>query len=215
MYKLLVMEDDQVLLETLEEELTAHGYQVCAARHGDEALSYIFKNNYDLYIFDINVPFIDGLTILQELRDSVDFTPAILLTSKNTEQDKITGFKSGCDDYMTKPFSIVELKCRIDAILKRRNVENIIEQDGIKIDLKHNILEIYNKSVMVDKKALEILHLLLSHRNTVISYEEIIEHLYKNKIPSLTVIRVHISKINSLLDKKLIKNIRGIGYIYG
>ncbi len=214
MSRILILEDDLVLLETLQDELTDYGFSIDVAKHGEEALKLIYENSYDLYIFDINVPYVSGLILLEELRESSDTTPTILLTSKKNISDKIQGFESGCDDYITKPFSMVELKHRISAILKRTKIQDFIEHDNIQIDLKNNILKVGQKKLTVDKKIVQILHLFITNPNSIFSYDDIIDKLYKEKIPTLTVIRVHISKINSLFNKKIINNIRGVGYKY-
>ena len=159
-------------------------------------------------------PYIDGLTLLSELRTANDTTPAIFLTSKKEESDKIAGFQAGCDDYLVKPFSLYELKLRVKALLRRTTQEQLLHFDDISIDVEHNLLQIDGKNVVIDQKALEILALFIANPNAVITMEQIIEALYRDKVPSYTVIRVHISKINALFETKRIVNIRGVGYRY-
>lgn len=214
MNKILILEDDSVLLETLEDELRAANYKIDTAKHGEEVLDLTSNNKYDLYIFDINVPYINGIDLLKDLRESGDQTAAIFLTSRNEEVNRLNGFSVGCDDYIVKPFSLSELKLRIQAILRRTTYDLIVACDDIKIDLHNNMLEIENTPIIVDKKTLEVLHLFISNPNNVFSVNDIIEHLYNNKTPSYTVIRVHISKINRLFETKRIHNIRGLGYRY-
>ena len=214
MPKILLLEDDIVLLESLCDELMEEGYSVDCAKHGKELLDFTYENNYNLYLLDIHVPFIDGVTLLQELRDSGDTTPTIFLTSKNSQQDTINGFQAGCDDYLVKPFSLAELKLRIQALLKRTMQTPSLQYDDIFIDMHHYTLQIAGVDTPIDPKALEILHLFLSHPNTTLTTQEIIDKVYVDKVPSATVIRVHISKINTLFDTKRVKNIRGVGYRY-
>ena len=214
MLKILLLEDDLVLLETLSDELSLEGYSVDTAKHGKEFFDLSFKNSYHLYILDINVPFIDGLTLLQELRNAEDNTAAIFLTSNNTEQNKIDGFEIGCDDYLVKPFSLHELKLRVKALFRRIHQENFIHYDDILIDRKHYQLKIDDKEVVVDKKVIDILHLFISQPNTILTLDDIMESAYTEKVPTATVIRVHISKINALFEKKRIINVRGVGYRY-
>jgi len=214
MLKILLLEDDLVLLETLCDELYLAGYSVDTAKHGKEFFDLSFQNSYHLYILDINVPFIDGLTLLKELRNAGDKTPAIFLTSKNTEQDKIDGFEIGCDDYLVKPFSLHELKLRVKALLRRIYQEDFICYDDIIIDKKHYKVKIQDKEMSLDKKVIDILHLFISQPNTILTFNDIVESIYREKVPSATVVRVHISKINALFDKKRIINVRGIGYCY-
>ena len=214
MASILLLEDDLVLLESLADELEDEGYSVDRAKHGKELLDLTYNNSYDLYILDINVPYVDGLTLLRELRASNDTTPTIFLTSKNTESDKIAGFEAKCDDYLVKPFPLYELKLRIQALLRRTAKEKLLHYDDITIDIEHNILKIKDEVCLLDKKALEILGLFIAHPNTVFTMSQIIDEVYQDKIPSNTVVRVHISKINALFQKKRILNKRGIGYHY-
>lgn len=214
MASILLLEDDLVLLESLCDELEEEGYKVNKAKHGKELLDLTYKQHFDLYILDIHVPYIDGLTLLSELRAANDTTPAIFLTSKKEESDKIAGFQAGCDDYLVKPFSLYELKLRVKALLRRTTQEQLLHFDDISIDVAHNLLQIEGKNVVIDQKALEILALFIANPNAVITMEQIIEALYRDKVPSYTVIRVHISKINALFETKRIVNIRGVGYRY-
>ncbi|MBD3842632.1 MAG: response regulator transcription factor, partial [Campylobacterales bacterium] len=172
--KILILEDDPILLETLQDEFESIGYLVDIAKHGNEALEKTYNAKYDIYIFDIQVPYINGLSILDELRKSSDKTPTILLTSKNSDEDKIRGFQKGCDDYITKPFSLQELQYRIKAILNRTKKQSEpISIDNITVDLKKNIFQIDGNDIQIDKKTLEILHLFITNNNTLFSYEDI------------------------------------------
>ena len=214
MLSILLLEDDLVLLESLADELEDEGYNVDRAKHGKELLDLTYSKSYDLYILDINVPYVDGLTLLTELRASNDITPAIFLTSKNTESDMIAGFEAKCDDYLVKPFQLYELKLRIGALLRRTTKLKLLYYDEIAIDIERNILKIKDETCVLDKKALEILALFVAHPNTVFTMDQIIDEVYQDKIPSHTVVRVHISKINALFQKKRIINLRGVGYRY-
>lgn len=211
---ILLLEDDAVLLETLQDELCAQGYRVDTARHGKELLDRCFEHRYDLYLFDINVPYIDGLTLLKELRTSGDLTPAIFLTSRKHEAERIEGFEAGCDDYLSKPFSLQELKLRVAAILRRTGERHITALDDITIDPDTRTVTIGGESCMLDPKAMEILHLFIAHPGEILSISQIVDRLYDGKEPSRTVIRVHISKINALFPDKRIHNVRGLGYRY-
>jgi len=213
-HKILILEDDLVLLETLYDEFSLEHYNVDIAKNGQEVLDLTYKNKYDLYIFDINVPYIKGTSLLKALRDADDTTPAIFLTSMHEEENIIEGFNSGCDDYMVKPFSLQELKLRVKAILKRYGKNTNSTYKDVNLDVESNYLKIGDTEYIVDRKELQILALFIFNPQKVISYETIIQELYHDKIPSNTVIRVHISNINKLFRHKRIKNIRAVGYIY-
>jgi len=211
--RILILEDDTVLRETLVAEL-AERYEVESAGHGRDFLDHTFRNRYDLYLLDINVPYIDGLTLLDELRVSGDETPAIFLSSRGEELERMEGFRAGADDYLVKPFSLGELKLRIEAILRRTYAGNVLERDDIVLDLECNTLNIGGEPYHIERKELEILHLFLSRPGQILTVDQIAEAIYRDRIPSPTVIRVHLSKINALFSEKRIHNIRGVGYRY-
>jgi DNA-binding response OmpR family regulator len=211
---ILLLEDDIVLLETLSNELTEAGYRVSATRHGESALEMTAQQRFDLYLFDINVPYISGLELLGQLRESGDDTPSIFLTSRQEETDRIAGFENGCDDYLVKPFSMAELKMRISTLLRRVNGPEALVVDDLYIDRQQQRVRIDGRDIELDPHALAILHLFASQPNRIITIEEIIEKLYRDSEPSHTVIRVHISKINALFESRRIVNIRGVGYRY-
>lgn len=210
---ILILEDDTALRETLCLELSDR-YEVDSAADGRLFLEHTFRRRYDLYLLDINVPHIDGLTLLDELRVSGDDTPAIFLSSRGQEMERMEGFHAGCDDYLVKPFSIGELKLRIRALLRRSRPQGAIRKDDILLDLQRNLLEIGGEPRHIERKELEILHLFLSHPGQILSTGRIAEAVYRDRTPNATVIRVHLSKINALFDRKRIRNIRGVGYRY-
>ena len=211
--KILILEDDFVLLETLALEL-GERYRVDTAKHGKAFLDFTFSNHYDLYLMDINVPYIDGLTLLDELRVSGDDTPAIFLSSRTEVPERMEGFRAGCDDYLVKPFSMGELKLRIEAILHRSHRGTMLTCDDIVIDRAQNRVLIGGHDHTLEPKELAILTLFLSHPGEIITIERIIDEVYRGRTPSATVIRVHISNINALFARKRIHNVRGVGYRY-
>lgn len=210
---ILILEDDPVLLETLKLELEER-YRVETAGDGRCFLDHTFHHRYDLYLMDINVPEIDGLTLLEELRFSGDDTPAIFLSARREELERMEGFRAGCDDYLGKPFSIGELKLRIEALLRRSGRGSRLVCDEIEIDRERNRLIIDGQEHTLEPKELEILRLFLAHPGEVITIDRIVREIYGHREPSPTVIRVHISKINALFARKRIHNLRGVGYRY-
>ena len=119
MYKILVLEDDELFAETLEDFLEDEGFNVTVANDGEEVVSLCYDNKYDLYLLDINVPKLNGIELLKELRDAGDNTPSIYLTSYKDKQTLTDGFLSGCDDYLKKPVDLDELLLRVQSLLKR------------------------------------------------------------------------------------------------
>lgn len=211
--KILLLEDDSLLGETLIDLLEDDGYNVHHTSNGQIALNTIFENRFDLYLLDINVPLIDGITLLKELRDSNDNTPAIFLTSHKDKNMLSNGFLSGADDYITKPFDNDELLFRIKAILKRVQKESL---DFIGL-LSHNEKQkrIYydKKEIDLTPKEYELLLLLMKHKNSTVTKEMILDELWSiSDGGSGGAIRVYINRIKQLLPKIEIENKRGVGY---
>jgi len=216
LYKILVLEDDELFASTLEDFLTDENLIVDIANDGEKCLALNYEKNYDLYIFDINVPKINGLELLEQLRKSKDNTPTIFLTSykdKDTLQD---AFIKGCDDYLKKPVDLDELLLRIKALLKR----NKKQFDLVKLSNKIYFNPI-NKRVYEDEldlnlpiKVLELLELFIENRGEIVTKEMIISKLWAtNEEYSEGSIRVYINQIKKLFENKdVISNIKGVGY---
>ena len=211
MIKILFLEDDLLFAETLLDLLDE--YDVTHAPNGQTALNFSYDTKFDLYLFDINVPLIDGITLLQELRDAQDNTPAIFLTSHNSKDKLSDAFNSGGDDYISKPFDNDELLFRIKAILRRVN-KNIPECIGLLCHDDEHKTFFYNKNMLdLSKKEYQLLLLLILHKDSVVPKEMIIDELWNSsQTTSLGAIRVYINRLKQLLPDMLIENIRGIGY---
>ena len=215
MYKILVLEDDELFASTVEDFLSDEGFEVDIAFDGEECLELNFKKNYDLYIFDINVPKINGLELLEQLRTSGDNTPSIFLTSYKDKDTLQTAFLNGCDDYLKKPADLDELLLRIKALLKR----NKKQFDIIKLSntLTYNPL---NKRVYKNKidlnlpvKVLELMELFVENKGEIVTKEMIISKLWSTSQEySEGSIRVYINQLKKLFDKDTILNIKGVGY---
>jgi len=180
--------------------------------HPQNAIELSYDNIYDLYIFDVNLPYENGFELLKSLRDSGDTTPAIFITSRDDKESLQEGFLSGADDYMKKPIDLDELVLRVYAILKRELKDDTIKIDDYEIDCKSNLL--YHKGELVDisPKAISILILLISAKNRVVTIEEIEQNIWSSsKTFSSGTLRVYISQLNKHFSKH-ITNIRGVGY---
>ena len=215
MYKILVLEDDELFASTLEDFLSDEGFEVDIAFDGEECLELNYKKNYDLYIFDINVPKINGLELLEQLRTSGDDTPSIFLTSYKDKDTLQTAFLNGCDDYLKKPADLDELLLRIKALLKR----NKKQFDIIKLSntLTYNPLSkrIYENNIDLNLpiKVLELMELFVENRGEIVTKEMIIGKLWStNQEYSEGSIRVYINQIKKIFDKDTILNIKGVGY---
>ncbi len=211
--KILLLEDDLLFAETLSDLLEENGYVVRHAPNGQNILDITFEYKFDLYLLDINVPIIDGITVLKELRESQDFTPAIFLTSHTDKEILKKSFLHGGDDYISKPFDSDELLLRITALLRRTTQKKIQCIKLLCHDAVHKSF-FYNKQELeLSKKEYELLLLLMQHNNNTVPKELIIEELWSTaQSRSDGVIRVYINRLKQLLPQIEIQNIRGVGY---
>lgn len=213
MSRILLLEDDQLLAETLVDLLEDENYEVTHASNGQVALDITYENKFDLYLLDINVPLINGLTCLKELRESEDNTPAIFLTSHKDKEMLQNGFNCGGDDYIKKPFDNDELLLRIQALLKRNNTSNVTCIDLLCHDEVHKRILYDKKELELSKKEYQLLFLLMEHAGATVPKELILQELWaSSEQPSDGAIRVYVNRIKHLVPNITIENIRGIGY---
>jgi DNA-binding response OmpR family regulator len=215
LHKILVLEDDELFSSTLEDFLEDEGFEVDLAFDGEECLELNYSKNYDLYIFDINVPKINGLDLLKQLRSAGDETPVIYLTSYKDKDTLQEGFLNGCDDFLRKPVDLDELILRIKALLKRNKKqfepiklnESLVFEPNSKRVLKDGI------DVNLPIKVLELLELFLENKGQIVSKDMIISKLWSiEEDYSEGSIRVYINNIKKLISKDCIVNIKGVGY---
>ena len=215
MFNILLLEDDELFASTVEDFLTEEGFEVDIASDGEECLELNFKKNYDLYIFDINVPKINGLELLEQLRTSGDNTPSIFLTSYKDKDTLHNAFLSGCDDYLKKPADLDELLLRIKALLKRNKKQFDIIKLSKSITFNPSNKRVYENEIDLNLpiKVLELMELFVENRGEIVTKEMIITKLWATSEDySEGSIRVYINQIKKLFDKDSILNIKGIGY---
>ncbi len=213
--KILLLEDDSLFAQTLVDFLEESNFNVTTTKDGEEALSEAYDNHYDLYLFDINVPKLNGIEVLKTLRKNSIKVPTIVLTSYKDDITLSDCFKNGCDDFLRKPFKINELLLRINAILKRTSrVETIV-----KISQKHyynfNNRKIYcdEHEIQTPLKVIQLLELFIENNNKMLTTNEIIERLWSNSEEhSEGSLRLYITKLRQIVGKDKIKNIKKIGY---
>ena len=203
--KLLLLEDDNILCETLQLFLEKEGYNVDTAMSLEDAEELTFKNNYDLYLFDINLPQGDGLSLLKSLRDADDITPTIFITALTDMNSISKGFHLGAIDYIKKPFDPEELLIRIDA----KFTNNILQYKHLKYDPQSQILRMDGNIINLGNVEHKVVEKLLSQCGSIITKDELYDCLDH---ASDTALRVLISKIKQKL-KIEITNIRGKGYL--
>jgi DNA-binding response OmpR family regulator len=215
LYKILVLEDDELFASTVEDFLSDEGFEVDIASDGEECLELNFKKNYDLYLLDINVPKINGLDLLVQLRNSGDNTPSIFLTSYKDKDTLQQAFLNGCDDYLKKPADLDELLLRIKALLKRNKKQFDVIRLSDSLIFNPTSKRVYENEVDLNLpiKVLELLELFIENRGEIVTKEMIINKLWATSQEySEGSIRVYINQIKKLLDKDTILNIKGVGY---
>jgi len=215
--KILLLEDDLALSDIILEYLEDHHNDVDLVYDGEEALSKAYENNYDLYLFDVNVPAIKGFDLLKMLRDEGDSTPTVFITSLNDIEDVSAGFESGADDYIKKPFELTELLLRINNIYKRTYTQTRSQQIQITDDLLFDIdkeLLIHDKeTIQLPLKELKALKHFLQHPNELVTFETLYSVLWDfDENPTSESLRAHIKNLRKNLGKDLIHSVRGSGY---
>ncbi len=213
-YKILILEDNELLLETLDEFLSDSGYSVRLAKNGNEALNLTYDYDFDLFLLDVKVPDINGFEFLKQMRDIGCKTPAIFLTSLRDKDSLAEGFGQGADDYIKKPFDLDEVLFRIKAVLSRR----VGKEDESRIfgnfSINKERKRVFDGEVELDLnlKDYKLLCLLVENRGKVVTTEMIVDKLWKNEVANIGSIRVYITNLKKIFGKDSISNIRGIGY---
>lgn len=211
MQKILFLEDDKLLAMSVLDELFDASYEVDWVQEGDDASEACFENKYALYLFDVNVPGINGFDLLKQLRSSGDTTPAIFLTSRHQIEDLAKGFESGGDDYIKKPFDLNELLIRIDSKMPKMTLE-FLSRD-FALDASSLSITCKDKTVKLPAKEFALLNYLCRHREQFISPDDIIFNLYDDKPISIATLRTYIKNLKRHLDGcGVIENMKGVGY---
>jgi len=215
--KLLLLEDDTNLSETVCEFLESKGYYVTPAYDGEEAEEMLYEHHFDLFLLDVNVPSISGFDLLTKVRKEGNTTPAIFLTSLNAIEDLEHGYASGCDDYLRKPFALKELLFRIETILKREFFHapspKIGIDKGIEYDSLSNQLLVNNSVIKLQNKEAKLLKLFLQKKNEIISHEMIMAHLWEyDEQGSDDTLRTYIKNLRKIMGKDRIVSIKKLGY---
>ena len=210
---ILLLEDDLLFAETLIDLLEDNDFTVTHAPNGQKALNLTFQSNFDLYLLDINVPLINGLTLLKELREADDKTPAIFLTSHKDKSILKDAFTYGVDDYIQKPFDTDELILRIKALLRRCAPTEHKTLGSLSHDSIHKTISYNSKELELSQKEYLLLLLLMTHIDKTVPKELIIDYVWSSSQGgSAGAIRVYINRLKQLVPELLIENIRGIGY---
>ncbi|HIP27303.1 MAG TPA: response regulator transcription factor [Flavobacteriaceae bacterium] len=214
--KILILEDEKILGDSMEEYLSDLGYMVTNFTNSEKALDSIYDTSYDLLLLDVNVHGkFNGFELLEELRGADIGVPAIFITSLNNIEDLTQGYSAGCCDYIRKPFDLAELKLRVEQVIKTycfSSSENIIELAlNYVYDTSKMQLSLDEDVIHLSKTETKLLELLIKNKGAVVTYEMFWEEVWGEWIDP-TNIRVQVGSLRKKLDNELIQNIRGVGY---
>ncbi len=224
--KVLVVDDEKLIVKGIRFSLEQDGMEVDCAYDGEEALKMATENVYDMILLDIMLPKMNGFEVCQQIREFSDM-PIVMLTAKGDDMDKILGLEYGADDYITKPFNILEVKARIKAIMRRTGStktkeENskIIESGDLKLDCESRRLFVLGKEVNVTAKEFDLLELLVLHPNKVYSRENLLNLVWGYEYPGdVRTVDVHVRRLREKIEAnpsepKYVHTKWGVGYYY-
>ena len=224
--RVLVVDDEKLIVKGIRFSLLQDNLEVDCAYDGEEALNMVKAKEYDLILLDVMLPKMDGFEVCQQVREFSD-VPIIMLTAKGDDMDKILGLDYGADDYITKPFNILEVKARIKAIMRRgrkkdekQSSDNVIEKNDMKIDRESRRVFIEGKEVNLTAKEFDVLELLVMNQNKVYSREQLLNLVWGSEYPGdARTVDVHIRRLREKIEKtpsnpKYVYTKWGVGYYY-
>lgn len=218
--KILIVEDERTLSDTIK-QCICKKFDTEQAYDGYEAYIMAKENIYDAIILDLMLPEMSGYDVLKKLRENKVLTPVLILTAKDTLNDKLKGFNYGADDYLVKPFEREELLARLEAIIRRTSgvyKEDTVEFKDLKLNIKNRRAFIKNEEIILQGKQFDILEYLINSKGTIITKEQIFDKIWGfDSFTTTNVVEVYASGLRKTLKKygydKYIKTIRGVGYM--
>lgn len=213
--KLLLIEDELWLVEHLQSQLTSSGFIVDSATDGEQASYLAQEYKYDIIILDLGLPKKSGLTVLEEIRKSEITTPVLILTARNSWQERVEGLKTGADDYLGKPFHYEELLARIEVLMKRphNRIENNLKIGCFELDLNTRELQTTSSSFTLTKTEFGLARLFMMNPNKVFAKDTLLQQVTdQNYDRESNVIEVYIRKLRQYFGKSTIETLRGQGY---
>jgi two-component system response regulator QseB len=216
--RILLVEDDQLLGSGIKRALSYDSTQVDWVTDGELAWQAISNTDFDLMILDLTLPKLDGLSVLDRVRKQRISVPVLILTARDTLEDKVIGLDKGADDYLPKPFELAELKARVRALLRRHSTHKsaIIEFQRLTININSYETRLDGQLVNLSRREFTLLHTLVSRPEQIFSKEKLEDAIYGWDIDiGSNSIEVHIHNLRKKLYPELIKNIRGVGYKVG
>lgn len=224
--KVLVVDDEKLIVKGIRFSLEQDGMEVTCAYDGEEALAYARRQEFDMILLDIMLPKLTGTEVCQQIREFSD-VPIVMLTAKSDDMDKIMGLEYGADDYITKPFNILEVKARIKAIMRRTTAREtvkpqseIIESGDMRMDCDSRRVTISGKEVNLTAKEFDVLELLIKNPNKVYSREKLLTLIWGAGYPGdVRTVDVHIRRLREKIesnpsDPRFVHTKWGVGYFF-
>ena len=225
--RVLVVDDEKLIVKGIRFSLLQDGIEVDCAYDGEEALELAKNNEYDLVLLDVMLPKLDGFEVCQQIREFSDM-PIVMLTAKGDDMDKILGLEYGADDYITKPFNILEVKARIKAIMRRASKKeekkidegNVIIKHDMKIDRESRRVFIEDKEINLTAKEFDLLEILATNPDKVYSREQLLNLVWKYEYAGdARTVDVHIRRLREKIEKlpsnpKYVFTKWGVGYYF-
>lgn len=224
--KVLVVDDEKLIVKGIRFSLEQDGMEVDCAYDGEEALRLARENLYDMILLDIMLPKMDGFEVCQQIRE-FSMVPIVMLTAKGDDMDKILGLEYGADDYITKPFNILEVKARIKAIMRRTTISqpreekrSLVEDGDLKLDHENRRLYILEKEVNLTAKEFDLLELLVTNPNKVYSRENLLKLIWGYEYPGdVRTVDVHVRRLREKIEAnpsepRYVHTKWGVGYYY-
>ncbi len=224
--KVLVVDDEKLIVKGIRFSLEQDGMEVTCAYDGEEALKLATENKFDMILLDIMLPKMDGFTVCQHIRDFSN-VPIVMLTAKGDDMDKILGLEYGADDYITKPFNILEVKARIKAIMRRtrqsepkQEKEKVIESGDLKLDCESRRLFVTGREINLTAKEFDLLELLVTNPNKVYGRENLLNLVWGYEYPGdVRTVDVHVRRLREKIEPnpsepRYVHTKWGVGYFY-
>ena len=224
--RVLVVDDEKLIVKGIRFSLEQDGMEVDCAYDGEEALAKATENQYDMILLDIMLPKMDGFEVCQRIREFSNM-PIVMLTAKGDDMDKILGLEYGADDYITKPFNILEVKARIKAIMRRTNAnqpkkenDKMLESGDLRLDCESRRAFVLNKEVNLTAKEFDLLELLVNNPNKIYSRENLLNLVWGYEYPGdVRTVDVHVRRLREKIETnpsepKYVHTKWGVGYYY-
>ena len=220
MYKILIIEDNPDIVANIYAFFEPKGFELDNAHNGLSGLALAANNRYDVILLDVMLPGMDGTKLCKTLREELhDKTPVLMLTARDTILDKVAGFDSGADDYLIKPFSLVELEARIKALIRRHQDEHFqhsIQVGALSLNAAEHSIKRDDKPLKLTPTGFKILQTLMSASPRVVSKTELEEKVWGQDVPSSDALRTHLHSVRAQVDKpfdrSMIVTMAGVGY---